>query len=661
MSYTPPGGSEVAHRLAGQYSAPEGDAVPLRLPATTGSRVDFNLVGDYLPPPGGAVNLELSEGGPQPQRRYTGQVIGVIPVGGALYGGRRVTGRIVGTAPTGALSAAIDINVFRGLTASRSGAWQQALPAGHGHRETFRAPAAPGLVPALSWTQAEPAGHGAAVPVQPALSSLANRGLAYAQGLPLDAGAAERCQSAAPAHRESSVRYDQGTAAGRAGSERFQFPPLVPVGFRHTWQDARPAAHALLALAGQGRRAGLARRVPWEVATQPRPGRSVPPVIEPPIEPPCYLPPPGGAVLLAMTGLYRPPPGQAVPLVIACGEVGPPAAVVVPARRVYIVLNTVEFVRLPERTPIPLLRGDIAIDPASWGWSFTGSVPGSARALVMGDGAPAEVEVRANGVAFRFVLDRVSRERTFGSDRLNIGGRSRAAYLDERYSGALARVNASEKTAQQLALDELEFTGWDLDWRLPEWLVPPGAWSFSGDRLKAISAIVGSVNGLLRAHRTDSLLIAERRYPVAPWAWGTAPLDVDLPLDVVMVEGVEWLENPAWNAIHVSGQTQGLAALVKRAGTPGDTLAPAVVDPLITGLEAARERGLSHLAEAGKHATVTLTLPLMPAQGLSLLEPGKLIRVNDPEGAWRGLVRGTRLSLDHPRIRQAVTVERYYG
>ena len=51
-------------------------------------------------------------------------------------------------------------------------------------------------------------------------------------------------------------------------------------------------------------------------------------------------------------------------------------------------------------------------------------------------------------------------------------------------------------TAQQLALQALDLTGYTLDWDLTDWLVPAGAWSHSGTPLAAVQAIVEAARGV---------------------------------------------------------------------------------------------------------------------------------------------------------------------
>jgi len=247
-----------------------------------------------------------------------------------------------------------------------------------------------------------------------------------------------------------------------------------------------------------------------------------------------------------------------------------------------------------------------------------------------------------------------------------VRGRSRVAYLAEPYAPKRSFTPSVPFTARQLAENELTrpalVTGFSLDWRLPDWLVPPGSWSVQSlTPMGVIGRIVEAVGGYVNAHPRFKTLIAQSRYPTLPWEWSTTAPDRTLPLDVVKTLNLRWQEKPAFNAVYVSGERVGVTAQVLRAGTAGDLLAPMVVDALITHADAARERGRAVLADTGKQALVTLELPLLPAIGL--LDPGLLIAVGDGNSPWRGLVRATRIAAtwtESLAIRQTIEAERHY-
>jgi hypothetical protein len=174
--------------------------------------------------------------------------------------------------------------------------------------------------------------------------------------------------------------------------------------------------------------------------------------------------------------------------------------------------------------------------------------------------------------------------------------------------------------------------------------------------------VAESIGALVQSPRVGEAVIVAPRYPVLPWGWDAATPDVTLALDPVATEGYERTDHPAYEGVYVSGQAQGVLALVKRTGTApaSDLLLPLVTDALLTALEAAQQRGESMLGAAGPMATMTLTLPVLTSLGEpGVIDVGKLVLVNDPAGAWRGLVRSVSVTGDHVVVRQTLTLERH--
>ena len=354
-------------------------------------------------------------------------------------------------------------------------------------------------------------------------------------------------------------------------------------------------------------------------------------------------------------------------LLFSCerGGVLPPR--VIPVRKVYFVSNAVSLVRLPERTPLPVRSVEVSVDSESWSWGFAANLAASALAAIEPTAAgPVEVELTINDVVWVLLVEAYTLHREFGRESLTIRGRSQSAYLAAPYAPARSWTPATFYTARQLADAELArdglTTGFTLHWTLPDWLVPAGAWSYQAlTPVEALGRIVGAVGGTLLPHPSARTLTAGPRYPTAPWEWADTTPAVSLPLDAVSTLDLRWQEKPAYNAVYVAGERQGIIGRVVRAGTAGDRVAPLVVDGLITHADAARERGRAILADTGKQALVTLELPLFPETGR--LDPGLLLAVGDGTASWRGLVRATRIAAawhDSLTVRQTVEVERHY-
>lgn len=338
----------------------------------------------------------------------------------------------------------------------------------------------------------------------------------------------------------------------------------------------------------------------------------------------------------------------------------PTATVVVPIRAVYMSINEVTLRRLPAGPYLHPLSFDLTIDAESWTMSWTATLPGSDQANVEPSGSePVELEVSINGTVYRLVAERLSRDRQFGSSRLRVSGRGRNAILSAPYAVTRTFTNPFGRTAQQLMEDVLTDNGvpigWDVDFRLEDWFVPADVFAHQGTYQTALAAIAGAAGGYLQPHRTNATVRVLPRYPAAPWEWGSATPDYELPAAIATTESIEWVDKPAYNRVYVAGQREGILGCVTRAGTAGELVAPMVTDQLITEVDAARQRGISILGDTGRQAAVTLALPVLPETGI--IEPGSMVRYTDGGTTRLGLVRSLNVRAAMPQVRQTIGVE----
>lgn len=416
------------------------------------------------------------------------------------------------------------------------------------------------------------------------------------------------------------------------------------------WQGASGAPlRVFRAPWGEGEPLPVSDRFPWQEAKLADPGVSPPPTPQPPDPEPhiCYVPPPGGAVVIEFS---QPATVNDTRLEFICDD-RPAGGIVVPVKRVYIVQNNVSLVRVSDGANIPVLAMSLSLDVDSWTWGFSASLPGSSLILV--GIYPIELEARINGVAYRVLSEDVTTDRVFGSGTFLLQGRGRAAVLDE---SVLTFGNpAAARTAQQLMADALEFTGWAVTWDLTDWLVPAGVWSHQGSRIGALTAIAAAAGGYVQPHPTADTVRVLPRYPAAPWAWGSLTPDYTLPAAVVQREGIAWSKKPAYNRVFVSGTGAGVLVQVTRDGTAGDVLAPMVTDALITHVDAARQRATAVLSDTGGRADVTLRLPVLAETGIIL--PGKFVEYVDGSTTRLGLVRSVKVDAGFPEVWQSLGVE----
>ena len=400
----------------------------------------------------------------------------------------------------------------------------------------------------------------------------------------------------------------------------------------------------------------------WQEAVKPKVGRYGV-IVLPPIVPPCYVPPAGGAANLVFQAALN---GE-TSFRFACkhGVQPPTATIVIPIKRAYIVINNLSLKRIDGNHELPVNSLSMSIDASSWTWDFSASMPASAMPLIEPDvsGTPVLLEASINGVAYRLLAERIQRDRSFGRATITVNGRGHSAVLTDPYSPIKSFNQAEDRTAQQLMNDVLTFNGvslgWTIDWRIEDWLVPAGAFNHRGTYMNAITTIANAAGGFIQPDPANQVLRIRPLVPVKPWEINLASVDIELPSDVVLKESIAWSEKPAYNAVYVSGTTvDGVLGLVKRLGTAGELLAPMITDPLITDVIAARQRGLVVLADTGRIATYNLSLPVLEATGI--IEPGTLIRYIDNQ-AVLGVVSGVSFSGESAKrtARQNIEVKSY--
>lgn len=503
---------------------------------------------------------------------------------------------------------------------------------------------------------ATPLGGGVAAAHQAGAGVAQGTGTRHTEADPLRAGMRHAhgtmLRGSRPSVRTGHTEADPlRTSAMSSHQERYR-DRRPAVGTRHT--EADPLRASVRSGAGAGRSLGLRRRTRHQEAMRPPAGRYAPPGVVPPFDP-CYLPDPHLLFVEA-----RATDGA---LLFRCERHGlpPVATLVIPIRSLYMVTNNLSLTRVLDGAVVPSNSARIAVDVESWTWSFSAELPGSALPLVDAEpGDPTELLLSINGMPFRVMAESLRRSRRFGSSELTISGRGRSAALGAPFAAERSFSAATARTAQQLAEEALLIngvpSGWNLDWRLTDWLVPGGAWVRTGTPIDAIQAIAAAAGGYVQPHPTSQTLLILPRYAELPRDWAALTPDLELPAAVVTVEGIEWINRPAYNRVFLAGGAMGgILGDVRLDGSAGDLAAPMVQDALITDAAAARQRGRAILGDTGRQARVTLRVPALTELGL--VSPGKLLRYADGQITRLGLVRSVQLEASHAQAWQTMGVE----
>ena len=482
-------------------------------------------------------------------------------------------------------------------------------------------------------------------------------------------------QAAALTAAPIRVRYQEGISVRNAVREWFhEAERLGTPGVRARYQDALRDRRNFTAVrfqqattysaswveyGGPGLPFAQDWRSRYQEAMRPPIGIWVRPGPEP--EDPCYIPE------LPAPLVFIDPWTGSPNLIFVCDRHDPQPpepgeTIVVPAKEVYLTINSAVLVRMDNGHLIPTTAMAMSLDVDSWTWSFSASVPGAALEQVKpnSNGDLVIVQATINGTPYRFAVEKITRDRTFNSSQLRVNGRGIAAELDGPYAPQMSFGNTQPRNARQLLDDILLFNnvpiGWDVGLFEPtDWAVPAGVFNHVGSYVSAMNAVVGAVGGYLQPHNTARTMDVRLRYPKPSWEWNTVTPEFELPAAVTTQEGFEWADKPKYNRVFVSGQEQGILGQYTRTGTAGDLVAPSVVDPLITEAVAARQRGRTIISDTGRIATVTLRLPVLAETGI--IKPGNFVHYKEGGNTHVGLTRGVSVAVGLPTIYQTLTVE----
>jgi hypothetical protein len=137
---------------------------------------------------------------------------------------------------------------------------------------------------------------------------------------------------------------------------------------------------------------------------------------------------------------------------------------------------------------------------------------------------------------------------------------SPVARLDAPFSGTIRYFDP--KAVQARAAVE-SLIG-PVDWRLPDWIIPPGRLAFENTTpLSAARAIVGAIGGLIES-APDGTVICRRRHPVSIPQYGTADVDHSL-FDADVIEAQNSIA-PArgFNRVTIANEEGGSRASADR-------------------------------------------------------------------------------------------------
>ncbi|MEN5179192.1 hypothetical protein ABE501_05345 [Comamonas testosteroni] len=455
------------------------------------------------------------------------------------------------------------------------------------------------------------------------------------------------------------ARYQLGISLRAATRQHWQENERLRSALLEHWQEGMGLHNGVRSFWQEGDGVRIAMRQHWQEAMCPAAGVSPRP--KPPVKVPCY------DVATAANLLFEEAWANDGHLVFICYRPGPEipgAAIVVPSRRTYIMINSIEIRRADDLAgdPLPSEAFAMNLDHQSWTWSFSATFhPSVAGAVTPGpDGEPVELEVRVNGQPFRLQAERWGKSMRFPEQLIKVSGRGKACVLDAPHSPEQTFGNTQARSAHQLMLDVLTINGvgmgWAVDFKLTDWSVPGNQWSHQGTYITALAEIASAAGGYLQPHDTDPTIRVLPLWPKPWWEWDNLTPDISLPDGMGEVEDSDWSDHPLYNRIFLEGGAGGITADFRREGTNGGILKPMVVHPLITGMEVARQRAIAELSQSGRMVDKALTMPILPETGV--IRPGAVLDFRDEHQVHRiGIVRSTAINWTFPVLTQTLKVQ----
>lgn len=539
------------------------------------------------------------------------------------------------------LSGEYDINVFRGPSHQITDDWQQGLLLTDRVTDGWEVAADQPVTVLAAWQEGEEHHRDLGWQTEQSPRCYQLHGADWQESAPQGTTHGQAMASLPPGHAQVSALWVEASGCSQWHLSGYTHPPRQDVQWGVPWSSGIALGRWLFDGWYLGDLLPLNWLDGWDEAIWPPPGVSPPPVK--PVEP---LRPDKRTLRLA----FGRPRGDASLEFVWFGQ----AHIVIPTRRVYLVSNAAQIVRVRDGLDIPATSLSIELDTDSWAWQFTAQIPRIAAAEMTDE---EEVSIFVNGQQWNCVCDGWQSSQSFARESATLTGRSRTAYLSPTHVLPQAVSEIGAATMAQLAEALLPF-GWTLDWQAPDWLVPGGFFSLDSQTpIEAIKYLAEAAGGFVLPHQRDRHLVIKPRYPTVPWQLDGALADVAIPRAIITTLGSDFQPGQPANGIYVSGGHQGINARVLRQGTAGERQASAITHPLVCDVVAARAQGVVGLAKTMPKRTQTIQLPLSADTGLIL--PGALLAVD----GWKGYNRGVRVSAELQNkamtVRQQLTVERF--
>lgn len=386
----------------------------------------------------------------------------------------------------------------------------------------------------------------------------------------------------------------------------------------------------------------------------------------PPVKPVnnCRIRPPSSELPLRMARKRNGLLSSHLPLSLTCWHDDPPPFI--PNLRSYIVHNTISATI--GGIAVDLLSFDIKTDMDSYYWQGSIDITAKDYARVKNKldaprGSEPMVIAIVNGKPMAFIAENQQRSRQFAQRTYSISGRSITARLGADYAVSQGGLIDQASFVSQIAAQQLNGLSVSiLDWDIPDWLVPANAYSVAGKTPIAVLAdIAKAAGGFLTSDASQATVSLKPRWKSAAWDMATATPNVIVPIDLIRQISDQKRVNPLYNTVMLISDSQ--SGGVYRQGSARDAYAPTQDNSLYTDRDVIIPAGITILSESGTHGDYTLKLRWAESYSIALAELGQIWQINDPEGAWRGVITSVSVNVDQdndaPTVWQTISIDRY--
>lgn len=386
----------------------------------------------------------------------------------------------------------------------------------------------------------------------------------------------------------------------------------------------------------------------------------------PPVKPDnvCRIRPPSSQLPLRMVRQRRGLLSSNLPLSLTCWHDDPPLSI--PNLRSYIVHNVITATI--GGIAVNLLSFNIKTDLNSYCWQ--GNIDITAKdydkikhKLDVPRGSEPMVIAVVNGKPLAFIAEEQQRSRKFAQHSHSLSGRSVTARLGADYAISQGGLIDQASYVSQIVAQQLNGLSVSLlDWGINDWLVPAGAYSVANKTpIAVISDIAAAGGGFVTSDPSQATLSVKPRWPVAAWQLASATPDVIVPIDVISDISDKKRTNPRYNTVLLNSASEG--GEVYRQTQGRDAASPTQDHSLYTDRDAIVPAGTAILSDSGIHGDYTLKMRWADKYNVQLAELGGIWQINDPEGAWRGVITGVSVDIDRnndvPTVWQTITIDRY--